>query len=82
MRAATEWMIRLGDLKPALGPVPDGVEVSRRVGAGKEVFVLVNHTKMAQHVTLPRPMHRVLHDGAAASAVDLPPRGVEVLRGR
>jgi beta-galactosidase len=79
MRAATEWMIRLGGLEPALGPVPEGVEVSRRVGAGKEVFVLVNHTKTPQHVTLPRPMRRVLHDNAVTSTVDLPPRGVEVL---
>jgi beta-galactosidase len=72
-------MIRLGGLEPALGPVPEGVEVSRRVGAGKEVFVLVNHTKTPQHVTLPRPMRRVLHDNAVTSTVDLPPRGVEVL---
>jgi beta-galactosidase len=79
MRAATQWMIRLGGLEPALGPVPEGVEVSRRVGAGKEVFVLVNHTKTPQHVALPRPMQRVLHDSAVASTVDLPPRGVEVL---
>jgi beta-galactosidase len=58
------------------------VEVLRRVGAGKEVFVLINHTKTPQRVALPRPMRRVLHDGATATAIDLPPRGVEVLRGR
>jgi hypothetical protein len=52
------------------------------VGGGKEVFVLVNHTKTPQRVTLPRPMRRVLQDGATASAVDLPPRGVEVLRAK
>ena len=80
MRAATQWMIKLGGLTPALGPVPEGVEVSRRVGQSKEVFVLVNHTRTPQHVTLPRPMHRILHDGAMASVVDLPARGVEVLR--
>ena len=82
MRAATQWMIRLGALEPALGPVPEGVEVSRRVGAAKEVFVLVNHTKTPQHVCLPRSMRRVLHEGAAASAADLPPRRVEVLRAK
>jgi beta-galactosidase len=82
MRTATQWMVRLGSLEPALGAVPEGVEVLRRVGAGKEVFVLINHTKTPQRVALPRPMRRVLHDGATASGVDLPPRGVEVLRGR
>jgi len=56
--------------------------VSRRVGAAKEVFVLINHTKTPQRITLPRPMQRVLHDGESASAVDLPPRGVEVLVGQ
>jgi len=56
--------------------------VSRRVGAAKEVFVLVNHTKTPQHVTLPRPMQRVLHDGAITSVIDLPPRDVEVLVGQ
>jgi beta-galactosidase len=80
MRAATQWMIGLSGLQPAFGPVPEGVEVSRRVGGSKVVFVLVNHTKSPQHVALPRPMQSVLHDGAAASALDLPPRGVEVLR--
>ena len=45
MRAAAQWMIRLAGLQPALGPVAQGVEVSRRVSATKEVFVLVNHTK-------------------------------------
>ena len=82
MRAATEWMIRLSGLPPALGPAPAGVEVSRRVGGGKEVFVLVNHTRTPQHVALPRPVRPVLGGGAAVSAVDLPARGVEVLRAR
>jgi beta-galactosidase len=82
MRAAVEWMIRLGGLAPALGPVPQGVEVSRRAGAGKEVFVVVNHTRAPQHVALPRPMRRVLHDGEEASALDLPARGVEVLQAK
>ena len=82
MRAAAQWMIGLAGLQPALGPVPEGVEVSRRVGASKEVFVLVNHTKSPQRVTLPRPMAPVLRGGAAISAVDLPARGVEVLRAK
>ncbi|HUO30399.1 MAG TPA: beta-galactosidase [Bryobacteraceae bacterium] len=79
MRAATEWMIRLSNLKPAFGPVPDGVEVMRRTGAGREVFILVNHTKAPQTVALPRSMRRVLHNGEAANSVELPARGVEVL---
>ena len=80
MRAAAQWIVRESGLRPALGPVPAGVEVLRRTGDGKEVFVLVNHTKASQHVALPRSMRRVLRDGEGVSAVDLPARGVEVLR--
>lgn len=82
MRAATQWIIKLSGLHPALGPVPEGVEVSRRASASKEVFILVNHTRTPQHVVLPHAMHRVLHDGVSVSALDLPPRGVEVLRAK
>lgn len=80
MRAATQWMIGISGFQPALGNVPEGVEVSRRAGAGKEVFVLVNHTKTPQRITLPAPMRRVLANGEQVAGVELPGRGVEVLR--
>ena len=64
----------------ALGNVPEGVEVARRAGAGKEVFVLVNHTKTPQRITLPAPMRRVMANGEQVTGVELPGRGVEVLR--
>ena len=40
--AAADWMVKNSDIEPAFGPVPDGVEVSRRTGEGKTVFVLIN----------------------------------------
>jgi len=82
MRAAVQWIIRLSGLSPAFGPAPEGVEVSRRAGAGKEVFVVVNHTRTPQHLTLPRAMRRILQNGEEVSAIDLPARGVEVLRAK
>ena len=82
MQAATQWIVRESGLQPALGPVPEGVEVSRRVGDGKEIFILVNHTKSPQHVALPHSMRRVLYGGEQVSALDLPARGVEVLRAK
>jgi len=81
MRAAAQWMIRVSSLQPALGPAPEGVEVSRRTGSGKEVFVLVNHTNAAQRVALPRPLRRVFNNDEQVSSIDLPARGVEVLIG-
>jgi beta-galactosidase len=82
MRTAAQWMIRLSGAQAALGPVPAGVEVSRRTGVGKEVFIVINHTRTLQHVILPRPMRRVLHGGEEVSAIELPARDVAVLRAK
>jgi beta-galactosidase len=59
------------------GPVPEGVEVSRRVGPGKQVFVLVNYSQENRRVNLPHSMNLVL-EGKRADAVDLAPYGVAV----
>jgi beta-galactosidase len=80
MRSAAEWMLKTSGVRPAFGPAPDGVEVCRRTAAGKEVFVVVNHTKAPQRVALPRPMRPVLKGGGEISSLELPARGVEVLQ--
>jgi len=49
MAAAAEWMTQKSALIPVFGALPDGVEVSRRVGTGKQVFVLITtHNKPAE----------------------------------
>jgi len=78
MSAAGEWMIRKSGATPSSISVPEGVEVSRRSGAGREVFVLINFTRGPQHVTLPKPMKALLEQ-KQETAVDLPGYGVEVL---
>ncbi len=77
MAAAAEWMTQKSGVRPAFGPVPDGVEVSRRVGPGKQVFVLINYASESRRVALPHSMKLVL-DGREADAVELPPYGVAV----
>jgi beta-galactosidase len=77
MAAAAEWMTQKSGVTPVFGPVPDGVEVSRRVGPGKQVFVLINYAPEARRVALPHSMKLVL-DGKQADAVELPPYGVAV----
>ncbi len=77
MAAAAEWMTQKSGVRPVFGPVPDGVEVSRRVGPGKQVFVLINYASEARRVALPHSMKLVL-DGREADAVELPPYGVAV----
>jgi beta-galactosidase len=77
MATAAEWMTHKSDVTPVFGAVPEGVEVSRRVGPGKQVFVLINYAPESRRVTLPHSMQLVL-DGKQADAVDLPPYGVAV----
>ena len=43
-------MTEISGVKPALGPVPDGVEVYPRYGAKGAVYVLVNFSKTPQTV--------------------------------
>ena len=79
MGAAAEWMMHDRGVQPIFGPVPDGVEVSRRRGMGKDVFILVNGSQEAQEVKLPRPMKLLLAGGQEKRSVALGPYGVEVL---
>jgi beta-galactosidase len=81
-QAAADWMLKTSGITPAFGPLPENVEVGRRVGGGKEIFVLVNHGKTPRTVALPRAMRPLLAGGAAVTTVELPARGVEVLQAR
>jgi beta-galactosidase len=77
MAAAAAWMTQESGVTTVFGPVPEGVEVSRRVGPGKQVFVLVNYSQENRRVNLPHSMNLVL-EGKRADAVDLAPYGVAV----
>jgi beta-galactosidase len=75
--AAKAWVSGAGVDSPRLA-VPEGVDVARRVGGGREVFVLVNFAAGPQAVTLPGGMTDVL-GGGAAERVTLPRYGVAVV---
>ena len=77
MASAAEWMTQKSGVMPVFGPVPEGVEVSRRVGPGKQVFILINFAQENRRVTLPRAM-KLLLDGKRTDSVDLPPYGVAI----
>jgi beta-galactosidase len=76
--AAAEWMAKTSEITPVFGPVPDGIEASRRVGPGGSVFVLINFSSENRTVTLPHSMRSLL-DARDATSVDLPRYGVAVL---
>jgi len=78
MAQAAKWMTEVSNVKPALGPVPAGVEVYPRYGANGAVYILVNFSQMPQTIKLPRAMKDVLGAGAIQS-VTLPHYGVAVV---
>jgi beta-galactosidase len=79
MAALAESLVKSSGVNPAFGPVPDGVEVNRRMTKDSTVFVLINFKKENQKVTLPRQMRSLLEEKEVAS-VDLPQYGVAVLQ--
>ncbi len=76
--AAALWMIRKSGVKPVCFPVPEGVEVSRRMAGDKQVYVLINFAPEVRTATLPRTM-KLLLAGKQSDKVELPQYGVEVL---
>jgi beta-galactosidase len=80
MTAAAKWMAEVSGVKPALGGVPDGVEVNPRYGPKGAVYILVNLSKSEQTVALPATMTDVLA-GDAKNSLTLPRYGVAVLSG-
>ena len=79
MAAAADWMVKQSGVEPAFGAVPEGVDVSRREGDGKRVFMLINFNRVPQQVTLPRAMTALLAGSGTVTSVTLPGYGVEVL---
>ena len=77
-KRAVEWMLKESGASPDLFPVPAGAEVFRRIGAGKEVFIVGNYSTEAVNATLPQAMRNVL-DGNESTTLSLPPFGVAVL---
>lgn len=78
MQATAEWMTKSSEIIAAFGPVPDGIEVSRRVGPNQTVYVLINFQPEKQTVTLPRAM-RSLMDQKDVTRLDLTPYEVAIL---
>ena len=79
MKSAIGWMVRSAGIPTPLAGVPDGVEVCRRVGQGREVFVLINYDKQERTVAVGNGFRNVLSGGAQATPLALPARGVAVL---
>jgi len=60
------------------GSLPEGVEISRRMGGGKQLYILINYAQDSRRVALPHPM-KVLLENKQAETLELAPYGVSVL---
>ncbi|MDE3165540.1 MAG: beta-galactosidase, partial [Acidobacteriota bacterium] len=78
MRAAARWMVETAGVKPETLAAPEGVEVCRRVGPGREVWIVINHGRGTAKVTLPRAMEDVLNGGEVRER-EIAPQGVAVV---
>jgi beta-galactosidase len=78
LASAAEWMAKSSGISPDFGSVPDGIEVSRRVGPGGSVFVIINFKALKQTLSLPRAMESLL-EGRELTEVQLPQYGVVIL---
>jgi beta-galactosidase len=78
MAAATEWMVKKSGVTSVFGALPEGVEVSRRIGGGKQVFILINYAQDSRRVALPHRMKTVL-ENKQVETLELAPYGVSVL---
>lgn len=61
------------------GALPEGVEVCEREGAGKHVWILLNHGKVNREMMFPRAMKNVLHGSESTQKIQLAPHDVAVL---
>ena len=61
------------------GPLPEDVEVTRRVASDRTVFILINHGKQARTLTLPARMRNILAGNHTIQSLTLASQGVAVL---
>jgi beta-galactosidase len=79
MRAAMEWMLHDAVVEPEFTALPTDVEVCRRVGQGRTIYVLLNHGATSTEIKLPRDLRDVLSNDVSVSKVTLETQGVAVL---
>ncbi len=78
MRSAAAAWVSGAQLMNHVIPVPAKVEVCRRVGAGREIYIFINHDAAEVRFDLPSDMTDLL-GGGIQRHVELPRHGVAVL---
>ena len=78
MAAVARQLVSSAGVTSPVLPAAAGVSVCRRVGAGREVYVITNFSSGAQEIALPGAMSDVLN-GGETERVQLPRYGVAVV---
>jgi beta-galactosidase len=76
-QALTDHWLEVAGLEPFMTPA--NVEVGMRVNNASEVYLIVNHERLAQTVTLPWPAREHLSKQVVNGEIKLPPYGVAIL---
>lgn len=79
MKRLTQQLLETAGVAPVLPNVPQNIEVCKRTGNGKSVFIIINYNRSEQHIALPGKMRDLLGEQNSIKSIDLPPYGVAVL---
>lgn len=74
-----DWLLDEAGVQPAMH-TPEDVEVLIREGADGKIYFLLNHGTTQCEVVLPTPMQDLLTQEPAGPSLQIPARGVRVLR--
>jgi len=80
MRSVLQKVSTDANLQPEFGPLPENVELCRRVAPDRIIYILINHGATAVEIALPTAMQDVLHDSNVVTKAVLEPQGVAVLK--
>src|SRR5262249_39592012 len=79
MGKVAERLLSDSAIKPLVPDVPEDIEVCERDGAGKTVWILINHGRTPQSVHLPRQAKAVLVGRGAGDNIQLAAHDVAVV---
>jgi beta-galactosidase len=79
MQRIAEWALSISDVPRFFPQPPEGVEICRRVGNGRKLFVAINHSTSPQQIQLPRQLINLLDGAVSVKSLDLAARQVAVL---
>ena len=79
MQLATAWMLNGAQVEAEFSALPEEVEVCRRVGSDRTIYILLNHGTQSAQITLPRTMADLLANHSPVKQLTLGSHGVAVL---